>query len=127
VRIGVADPGHLFANRVQGIYPTLIIVLVSLNLTQERVQGPAIDTGIKFNSGVAPDTTFSRTVSFTLGHTAGSSAVVDSDDVESGGGTFVTRTGRGSGVDAIKAPRPESQPQPTECVVHQVTSVSCSV
>lgn len=106
-------------------------MLVSLNLTQDRhgVQGPVIDTGIKFDdSNVAPDTTFSRTVSFTVGHTAGSSGVIDGNDVETGDAFVpVTTAGRGCAVDATNAPSCESQPHLKGCVVHQVTSVPCSV
>ena len=102
-------------------------MLVSLNLTQERpgVQGPVIDTGIKFNTNVAPDTTFSRTVSFTVGHTAGSSGVIDGGDVENGDAFVpVTTAGCGCAVDTTKASSCESQPHRKGCV--QVTSVSCS-
>jgi len=50
--------------QLTGIYPTLIIVLVSLNLTHHHVQGGLVDSGIKFDGGTMPQTTFTRTISF---------------------------------------------------------------
>jgi len=95
-------------------------VLVSLNMTQDRhgVQGPVVDTGIKFNSNVAPETTCIRTVSFTLGR-AGSSGVTIGD-IETGS-ALETGAGLGCGVDATKASGCESRSDPKECVVDQDT------
>ncbi|KAH9965631.1 hypothetical protein BGW80DRAFT_1344183 [Lactifluus volemus] len=53
--------------QLTGIYPTLIIVLVSLNLTQDNVQ-VLNDTGIEFGRGTMRLSTFSRTVNFTSTH-----------------------------------------------------------
>ncbi|KAI0280213.1 hypothetical protein BGY98DRAFT_350386 [Russula aff. rugulosa BPL654] len=78
---------HVFLaiiGQLTGIYPTLIIVLVSLNLAQDRdTQGP-VDTGLKFSSSTVNGPT--RTVSFSLAHAPSSSAaIVNKGDVESGG------------------------------------------
>ncbi|KAI0250684.1 hypothetical protein BJV78DRAFT_547753 [Lactifluus subvellereus] len=53
--------------QLTGIYPTLIIVLVSLNLTHDHVQGQA-DSRIKFDGNTIPMTTFTRTISFSAAH-----------------------------------------------------------
>ena len=101
-------------------------MLVSLNMTQDRhsVQGPVIDTGIRFDSDVAQETTFTRTVSYTLGH-AGSSGVTIGD-VETGG-AFETGAGLGCGVDATGASCCESKPDLKEYVGDQDTQVYCSI
>lgn len=106
-------------------------MLVSLNTTQDRhgVQGPVIDTGIKFqNSDIAPETTFTRTVSYRLGHArAGSSGVTIGDDVETGG-AFDTEAGPAcGGVDTTKASSCEPETDPKEDVVDQDTQVYCSI
>jgi hypothetical protein len=75
-------------------------------------QEPVVDTAIKFGSNVAPETTFTRTVSYTLGH-AGSSGVTIGD-VETGGAVE-------TGVGAIKASSCGSKPDLKECVVDQDT------
>jgi hypothetical protein len=113
----------------QGIYPTLIIVLVSLNLAQDRVpQGPTIDTGLKFGSctGHDPQSTCTRTVSFTLAHTATSSAVIASEaDLESGGSGIELVTGaRTCRVDDSKMPEYGKNSDLKGIFVHQVTDVS---
>jgi len=111
----------------QGIYPTLIIVLVSLNLAQDRVaQGPTIDSELKFSSctGHDPQSTCTRTVSFTLAHTATSSAVIANEgDLESGGIELMTgaRTCR---VDDSKMPEYGKNSDLKGIFVHQVTDVS---
>ena len=74
-----------------------------------------VDTGIKFASNVAPETTCIRTVSFTLGR-AGSSGVTIGD-VETGS----AGAGLVCGVDATKASSCEPRPDPKECVVDQDT------
>ena len=95
-------------------------MLVSLNMTQDHhdVQGPVVDTGIKFDSNVAQETTCMRTVSYTLGR-AGSSGVTIGD-VETGG-ALETGAGLGCGVDATKASSCGSRPDPKEYVVDQDT------
>ena len=89
-------------------------------MTQDHhgVQGPVVDTGIKFASNVAPETTCIRTVSFTLGR-AGSSGVTIGD-VETGS-AIETGAGLGCGFDATKASSCEPRPDPKECVVDQDT------
>jgi len=115
---------HVFLSiigQLTGIYPTLIIVLVSLNTTPDChvVQGPVIDTGIKFeNSNVAPETTRTRTFSYVLGQAGSSGATVG--DVETGG-AFDTEAGPGYGVDTTRAPSCEPETDPKEYVVDQDT------
>lgn len=89
-------------------------------MTQEYhgTQEPVVDTAIKFGSNVAPETTFTRTVSYTLGH-AGSSGVTIGD-VETGGAAE-TGAGLGCGVGAVKASSCGSKPDLRECVVDQDT------
>ncbi|KAF8483283.1 hypothetical protein DFH94DRAFT_689783 [Russula ochroleuca] len=86
---------HVFLSiigQLTGIYPTLIIVLVSLNLgQQDRVQGPAIDTGLKFNSNNASQSTYARTVSVTIARTRDSCRASEGD--LEGGIELVTGTG----------------------------------
>ena len=108
--------GRFFTCRaLQGIYPTLIIVLVSLNLAQDRVQGPAIDTGLKFASSSAPQSTCTRALSFSRPRTTGSSE----GDFE-GGIELVTRAEHGAGNTRV-----ESNPDPDRkgCIGHQVAEV----
>lgn len=95
-------------------------MLVSLNATQDCqvVQGPVIDTGIKFeHSNVAPETTFTRTVSYVL-EQAGSRGVTIGDDVETGG-AFDTEAGPVYEVDTTKALCCEPKSDPKEYVVDQ--------
>ena len=119
-----ANPGRFFllTGARQGIYPTLIIVLVSLNLAQDRdTQGP-VDTGLKFSSSTVNGPT--RTVSFSLAHAPSSSAaIVNKGDVESGGIELAAeaRSGR---VCVTKIPDFESNPDVKGIFVHQVTDVS---
>ncbi|KAI9465746.1 hypothetical protein BJY52DRAFT_483989 [Lactarius psammicola] len=60
---------HVFLSiigQLTGIYPTLIIILVSINLTQDRIQGPVYESAIRFDRN--PQTSLARTASFTLAH-----------------------------------------------------------
>ncbi|KAI9509300.1 hypothetical protein F5148DRAFT_1283086 [Russula earlei] len=100
---------HVFFSiigQLTGIYPTLIIVLVSLNMTQERVKGTVVDAGIKFrvSSDPAPRSTFTRTVSFTVDH-PGDANGADDGDLETG---VRIVSGARCGDDIAKAPNYES-------------------
>jgi hypothetical protein len=118
----IPDVFFLLTGARQGIYPTLIIVLVSLNLAQDRdTQGP-VDTGLKFSPSTVNGPT--RTVSFSLAHAPSSSAaIVNKGDVESGGIELAAeaRSGR---VCVTKIPDFESNPDVKGIFVHQVTDVS---
>jgi len=122
---------HIFLTiigQLTGIYPTLIIVLVSLNLAQDRdAQGPTVDTGIKFSSSTVhgPQSSYTRTVNFSLAHTASSSgAIVSKGDVESGDIEMVAGV-KSCRVCDTKMPDLESNPDLKNGVfVHQVTDVS---
>ncbi|KAI9465744.1 hypothetical protein BJY52DRAFT_1209223 [Lactarius psammicola] len=60
---------HVFLSiigQLTGIYPTLIIVLVSIDLTQDRIQGPVYESAIRFDRN--PQTSLAHTVSVTLAH-----------------------------------------------------------
>jgi hypothetical protein len=111
----------------QGIYPTLIIVLVSLNLAQDRdAQGPAVDTGLKFSSSTVhgPESSYTRTVNFSVAHTANSSgAVVSKGDIESGG-IELAAGAKSCRVCDTKMPDLESDADLKGVFVHQVTDVS---
>ena len=88
-------------------------MLVSLNLAQDRVQGPAIDTALKFASiSVPQSTTCTRALSFSRPRTEGSSE----GDLE-GGIELMTRAGHGASNTRV-----ESDPVPDRkgCTVYQV-------
>ncbi|KAH9962979.1 hypothetical protein BC827DRAFT_185806 [Russula dissimulans] len=124
---------HIFCSIVgllTGIYPTLIIVLVSLNLTQDRRgarAAPAIESGIKFRaSNHAPQTSFSRTVSFTVEHTVGSGFNGESDghgDAETGvtilsvGDRYAEVLDDSDAVAIDKVPNYESDPELMDYIV----------
>ncbi|KAI9441267.1 hypothetical protein H4582DRAFT_1365159 [Lactarius indigo] len=58
---------HVFLSiigQLTGIYPTLIIVLVSINSTQDRIQVPVYESAIRFDRN--PQASLAHTVSFTL-------------------------------------------------------------
>ncbi|KAH9042526.1 hypothetical protein EDB85DRAFT_1071704 [Lactarius pseudohatsudake] len=60
---------HVFLSiigQLTGIYPTLIIVLVSINLTQDRIQGPVYESAIRFDRN--PRASLAHTVSVTLAY-----------------------------------------------------------
>ncbi|KAH9006544.1 hypothetical protein EDB86DRAFT_3145222 [Lactarius hatsudake] len=60
---------HVFLSiigQLTGIYPTLIIVLVSINLTQNRIQGPVYESAIRFDRN--PHASLAHTVSVTLAY-----------------------------------------------------------
>jgi len=121
---------HIFLTiigQLTGIYPTLIIILVSLNLAQDRdAQGPTVDTGLKFSSSTvhSPQSSYTRTVSFSHAHTASSSgAVVTKGDVESDGIELAAES-RSCRVCDTKMPDLESHPELRGVLVHQVTDVS---
>ncbi|KAH9048417.1 hypothetical protein EDB84DRAFT_1556872 [Lactarius hengduanensis] len=60
---------HVFLSiigQLTGIYPTLIIVLVSINLTQDRIQGPVYESAIRFDRN--PQASLAHTVSVTLAY-----------------------------------------------------------
>ena len=105
----------------------MIIVLVSLNLAQDRIaQVPAIDTGLKFSSSTVhgPQSTCTRTVGFTLAHTAGSSGVIAGEGgVEGGGGVELTAGARSCRVCDTKMPDFQSNSDLKGVFVHQVTDV----
>lgn len=106
----------------------MIIVLVSLNLAQDRdSQGPTVETGIKFSSSTVhgPQSSCTRTVNFSLAHTASSSGVIVSKgDIESGDIEMVAGV-RPCRVCDAKMPNLESNPDLKKGVfVHQVTDVS---
>jgi hypothetical protein len=88
-------------------------------LVQDRVQGPAIDTGLKFGSHNVPQSTCTRTVSFTLARTAGSNGASEGD-VEGG---IELVSGARCSVDDSKVPNYESDPDLKGYIVHQVTEV----
>lgn len=123
----IPDPSFLLTGSWQGIYPTLIIVLVSLNLAQDRdTQGPAVDTGLKFSSSTVhgPESSYTRTVNFSVAHTATSSgAVVGKGDIESGDIELAAGT-KSCRVCDTKMPDLESNPDLKGVYVHQVTDVS---
>lgn len=121
---------HIFltiVGQLTGIYPTLIIVLVSLNLAQDRdAQGPTGGTGLKYSPSTVHrrQSSYSRTVNFSPSHTANSSgAFVSKGDVESGGIELAVT--RSCTVCDSKMPDSESTPDLKKGVlVHQVTDVS---
>lgn len=93
----------------------MIIVLVSLNLgQQDRVQGPAIDTGLKFNS----NNTSQSTVSVSIARTRGPNGASEGD--LEGGIELVTETR--CGIGDTRASNYESNPDLKGYVVHQVTA-----
>ena len=107
----------------------MIIVLVSLNLAQDRdAQEPTVDTGLKFSSSTVhgPQPSYTRTVNFSLVHTASSSGVIASKgDIESGGIELAAAEVRSCRVCDTKIPDFESNPDLKKGVfVHQVTDVS---
>ena len=106
----------------------MIIVLVSLNLAQDRdTQGPAVDTGLKFSSSTVhgPQSSYTRTVNFSLAHTASSSgAIVSKGDVESGIELAAGLEARSCTVCSTKMPDFESNSDLKGVSVHQVTDVS---
>jgi len=58
---------HVFLSilsQLTGIYPTLIIVLVSINSAEDHNQGPLYESGIRFDRN--PQSSFVRTINFTL-------------------------------------------------------------
>jgi hypothetical protein len=55
-------------------------VLVSLNLTQDHVQGSLIETAIKFDRGAMHQSMVSRAVSFTLAQNSDALASSTGDD-----------------------------------------------
>ncbi|KAH9060607.1 hypothetical protein EDB87DRAFT_1683555 [Lactarius vividus] len=60
---------HVFLSiigQLTGIYPTLIIVLVSINSTQDRNQGPVYESAIRFNRN--PQASLAHTLSVTLAY-----------------------------------------------------------
>jgi hypothetical protein len=90
-------------------------VLVSLNLgQQDRVQGPAIDTGLKFNSNDASQST----VSVSLARTRDSSGASEGD--LEGGIELVTETRCRAG--DTRASNYGLNPDLKGYVVHQVTA-----
>jgi len=119
-----SDAAHVFLGiigQLTGIYPTLIIVLVSLNMTQDRIQGPVVDTAIKFESNSVPMSTFARSISFTVAQTVGTGTNDTSDadaDVEAGV-AFVIGPGCEGGDS--KGPKCESNPDVKEYVVQPVS------
>ncbi|KAI0301624.1 hypothetical protein B0F90DRAFT_1817086 [Multifurca ochricompacta] len=86
--------------QLTGIYPTLIIVLVSLNLTQDHIQGPVVDTGIKFDRNAVANSTLTRTVSFTLAHASRNPYDGDGEV----GVALVTGDGAECGIDSMPSP-----------------------
>jgi hypothetical protein len=95
-------------------------------LAQDRdTQGPAVDTGLKFSSSTVhgPQSSYTRTVNFSVAHTASSSAAMSKGDLESGGIELAAgpRTCR---VCDTKMPDFESNPDVKGVFVHQVTDVS---
>jgi hypothetical protein len=105
----------------------LIIVLVSLNLAQDRdTQGNAVDTGLKFSASTVhgPQSSCTRTVSFRLAHTASSSAaIVNKGDVESGDIELAVGP-RSCRVYDKTMPDSDSNTDLKGVHVHQVTDVS---
>jgi len=119
---------HVFCSLVgplTGIYPTLIIVLVSLNLTHDRRRsttrtGPALESGIKFTSGHAPQSTVSRTVSFTVENTVGEDSNGDAEmgvTMLNAGDKFLVDD---SHIITTVSNFEDSNPELKDYVVHQV-------
>jgi hypothetical protein len=87
-------------------------------MTEDRIQGPVVDTAIKFESNSVPMSTFARSISFTVAQTGtGTNGTSDADaDVEAGVAFVI---GPGCEGDS-KGPKCESNTDVKEYVVQPV-------